>query len=295
MGNHRADRRSPAATSATPHELGQVASAAAPVTAGKRRASAPARPRLRLASAAPIVAGVAALAVSAGGAVQAGLDPAPASDSSAVSAAPELRPVSALSGVSQVSSESVLKLRERAVSRDSARDTLQDSAQEEQLQVVEAQAQERNATMAKFAKQVEAQSAKIRENAWVLPVANYRLSATFGQSSYLWSRNHTGLDFAAPYGTPILAVAGGVVTSVGYDGSYGNKVVVALDDGTEVWYAHMSAFAVSVGESVRAGEQLGSVGSTGNSTGNHLHLEVRPGAGDPVDPYQALIVHGITP
>ena len=82
---------------------------------------------------------------------------------------------------------------------------------------------------------------------------------------------------------------------MGYDGSYGNKTVITLDDGTELWFCHQSAFAVEDGDVVRAGEVIGYVGSTGNTTGSHLHLEVRPGAGDPVDPYAAMLVHGLQP
>jgi murein DD-endopeptidase MepM/ murein hydrolase activator NlpD len=114
-------------------------------------------------------------------------------------------------------------------------------------------------------------------------------------SSGLWSHYHTGLDFAAPSGTPIYAVANGVVTSVGYDGAYGNKTVITLEDGTELWFCHQTSVNVSVGQEVHAGDTIGSVGSTGNTTGPHLHLEVRPGAGDPVDPYQALVVNGVQP
>ena len=90
-----------------------------------------------------------------------------------------------------------------------------------------------------------------------------------------------------------MSVANGVVTEVEYDGSYGNKTVVLLDDGTELWYCHQSSFAVGVGETVVGGQTIGYVGSTGNTTGPHLHLEVRPGAGDPVDPYAALVAHNV--
>jgi murein DD-endopeptidase MepM/ murein hydrolase activator NlpD len=92
-----------------------------------------------------------------------------------------------------------------------------------------------------------------------------------------------------------MAVANGVVASTGYDGSYGNKTVVTLEDGTELWFCHQTSFGVSEGDVVRAGQVIGSVGSTGHVTGPHLHLEVRPGGGDPVDPYEALVVHGLQP
>ena len=68
-----------------------------------------------------------------------------------------------------------------------------------------------------------------------------------------------------------------------------------LEDGTELWYCHQTSYTVSSGETVHAGELIGYIGSTGHVTGPHLHLEVRPGGGDPVDPYTALVVHGMTP
>ena len=106
---------------------------------------------------------------------------------------------------------------------------------------------------------------------------------------------HTGLDFAAPTGTPLKAVANGTITAVGYAGSYGYRTILTLEDGTEIWYCHQSTMTVSVGETVVGGQTIGTVGSTGNSTGPHLHLEIRPGGGNPVDPYAALISHGIQP
>ena len=121
----------------------------------------------------------------------------------------------------------------------------------------------------------------------------YHLTARFGDYSYLWSNLHTGLDFAAPTGTPIMAVAGGTITEVGYSGAYGNRTIETLPDGTELWYCHQNEFGTSVGATVRPGQVIGYVGSTGNVTGPHLHLEVHPGGGDPVDPYTALEVHGL--
>ena len=123
----------------------------------------------------------------------------------------------------------------------------------------------------------------------------YHLTARFGQCSGLWSHCHTGLDFAAPEGTPIHAIANGTVTDMGSAGAYGNRTIVTLEDGTELWYCHQSAFGVQKGQKVTAGQVIGAVGSTGNVTGPHVHIEVRPGAGDPVDPYQAMIAHGLKP
>ncbi|MDZ5620233.1 M23 family metallopeptidase [Nocardioides bizhenqiangii] len=131
-------------------------------------------------------------------------------------------------------------------------------------------------------------------DAHVLPLQGYRLTATFGDAGSLWSSDHTGLDFAAPEGTPLVAVGAGVVSEVGYDGSYGNKTVVTLEDGTELWYCHQSSQAVAVGERVAAGDVIGALGSTGNSTGPHLHLEVRVD-GEPIDPEAALADWGVRP
>ena len=199
-----------------------------------------------------------------------------------------------MGGASDEATVSVLEAREAAVSRDSRRDALADAADRKLVQQAEEQVKQRNAALAQFAKQAEAQAAKIALNQWVLPLDGYRLTAEFGDYG-LWANYHTGLDFAAPSGTPIHAIANGVVTSVGYDGAYGNKTVLTLDDGTELWFCHQTSFVVNEGDVVRAGQLIGYVGSTGNVTGPHLHLEVRPGGGDPVDPYEALRVHGLTP
>lgn len=86
---------------------------------------------------------------------------------------------------------------------------------------------------------------------------------------------HTGLDIATSRGTPISAVADGTVTYAGSRGSYGNMVIVSHGDGIETYYAHCNSIEVSVGEEVSQGEEIATVGSTGNSTGPHLHLEIR--------------------
>jgi murein DD-endopeptidase MepM/ murein hydrolase activator NlpD len=134
-----------------------------------------------------------------------------------------------------------------------------------------------------------------RPPAFVLPVVGYRLTGRFGDRSSLWSSVHTGLDFAAPSGTPIRAVAAGRVVSTGYDGPYGLKTVVRLADGTELWFCHQSVVRVQVGERVRVGQVIGDIGSTGNVTGPHLHLEVHPVGGDPVDPLTWLRARRLRP
>lgn len=127
---------------------------------------------------------------------------------------------------------------------------------------------------------------------WRSPVDGARLTARFGQSG-LWASTHTGLDFAAPEGTPLRAIGAGVVESAGYDGAYGNKVVLRLQDGTRLWYCHLSAFSVDAGDRVPAGGEIGALGSTGNSTGPHLHLEVQPPGTGAVNPEPWLAERGL--
>lgn len=101
------------------------------------------------------------------------------------------------------------------------------------------------------------------------------ITSRYGVSSRIRSSDHTGLDIAAPKGTPIKVVASGTVTSASYQGSYGNLVKVDHGNGLETWYAHTSEMYVSQGQKVEAGAVIATVGSTGNSTGPHLHLEIR--------------------
>lgn len=136
---------------------------------------------------------------------------------------------------------------------------------------------------------------KAKPPQWVLPVSGYDLTGRFGQSSGLWASTHTGLDFAAPEGAEIRSIGPGVVTEASSDGAFGNKTVVRLDDGTVLWYSHQSEFGVEVGQQLEPGDLLGYVGSTGNVTGPHLHLEVHPADGEPVDPEAWLSSHSVDP
>lgn len=134
---------------------------------------------------------------------------------------------------------------------------------------------------------------------WVSPLAGgYALTSPFGWRTHPVTgirKLHTGQDLGAPAGTPIYAAATGTVTR--YDGSsgYGNLVVIDHGDGTSTWYAHQCAgcVAVTVGQQVMAGTRIGAVGTTGLSTGNHLHFEVRVG-GVPIDPAPFLNERGVT-
>ena len=106
---------------------------------------------------------------------------------------------------------------------------------------------------------------------WAWP-ARGSVTSGFG---YRWGRLHAGIDIGAPTGTPIYAAKGGVVSFAGTMGGYGNIVVVDHGDGMTTRYGHQSQILSSVGQTVHPGDQLGKVGSTGNSTGPHLHFEVR--------------------
>lgn len=114
-----------------------------------------------------------------------------------------------------------------------------------------------------------------------------RITSRFGAVERVRSGAHTGLDIAAPAGTKILAVADGVVTYSSRMGSYGNLVKIDHGNGVETYYAHCSKILVKEGQKVKSGDNIALVGSTGNSTGNHLHLEVRI-KGKPVNPQKYL-------
>ncbi|MFD5813687.1 transglycosylase family protein [Streptomyces sp. NPDC127038] len=111
-----------------------------------------------------------------------------------------------------------------------------------------------------------------------------------------WSKGyHTGVDFPVPTGTSVAAVAAGHVVSAGWGGSFGYQVVIRHADGRYTQYGHLSAIAVKAGQSVVAGQRIGRSGSTGNSTGPHLHFEVRtgPAFGSDIDPVAYLRAGGV--
>lgn len=101
------------------------------------------------------------------------------------------------------------------------------------------------------------------------------ISSRYGAKSSIRSSAHTGLDIAAATGTPIRVAMSGKVSFAGWKGSYGKLVIVDHGDGVQTYYAHCSSILVSTGETVKQGETIAKVGTTGNSTGPHLHLEIR--------------------
>jgi murein DD-endopeptidase MepM/ murein hydrolase activator NlpD len=122
---------------------------------------------------------------------------------------------------------------------------------------------------------------------YVKPVSCSALTADFGGANSPWAASNTGQDFAVPTGTPAVAIHTGVITAAGWAGSFGYRIVLTLDDGTQLWYCHLSSMVKTSGRVV-TGDVIGRVGATGNATVPQLHLEVRPGGGEPVDPLEWL-------
>jgi murein DD-endopeptidase MepM/ murein hydrolase activator NlpD len=130
---------------------------------------------------------------------------------------------------------------------------------------------------------------------WTAPVETYELSASFGSGGSRWANRHTGQDFAVPVGTPVRSVGTGRVLKVSCGGAFGIQVVIEHAGGYYTQYAHLAAVAVDQGDKVEAGQWIGQSGSTGNSTGPHLHFEVRvtPEMGSALDPVPWLSQRGV--
>ncbi|TGN74921.1 M23 family metallopeptidase [Streptomyces bauhiniae] len=145
-----------------------------------------------------------------------------------------------------------------------------------------------------------ASAASASATSWVDPVKKYTLSASFDQGGSHWAHKHSGQDFAVPTGTEVLAAHGGTVVKAGPNGAgdgpaYGNAVVIKHGNGLYSQYAHLSRVDVKVGQVVKTGQHIALSGSTGNSTGPHLHFEIRktPNYGSAVNPVTFLKAHGV--
>jgi murein DD-endopeptidase MepM/ murein hydrolase activator NlpD len=126
------------------------------------------------------------------------------------------------------------------------------------------------------------------------PLDNFRMTSGFGMRVHPvlgGLRGHKGIDMAAPTGTPVYAPADGVVAKAEWFGAYGNFIAIGHGSELETRYGHLSRMAVSAGQRVRKGDLIGYVGSTGRSTGPHLHYEVRI-AGEAVDPLPYMTESG---
>ncbi|MBD2177713.1 peptidoglycan DD-metalloendopeptidase family protein [Pseudanabaena sp. FACHB-1998] len=145
---------------------------------------------------------------------------------------------------------------------------------------------------------VSPQLPQLTASAYLPDVQDYGLSSGFiwpadgvftSGYGWRWGRVHQGIDIAAPIGTPILAAASGVVEYSSWnDGGYGNMIDIRHADGTITRYAHMNELYVKEGQTVSQGQTIGAMGSTGFSTGPHLHFEIRPNGGSAIDPMAFL-------
>ncbi|MGW8380472.1 M23 family metallopeptidase [Streptomyces sp. ODS28] len=157
-----------------------------------------------------------------------------------------------------------------------------------------AEAEKKAKIEAEKKRKAEAERLAKLARSFTLPVSNYTLSEGFGASGGMWQSTHTGQDFASPTGTPVKAIHSGTIKEAGWAGSFGYRIVLQLDDGTELWFCHLSSMNKSAGEKVGTGDVIGRVGSTGNSSGPHLHVEVHPGGGDAIDPLAWLRGKGLS-
>ncbi|ADI09091.1 peptidase [Streptomyces bingchenggensis BCW-1] len=171
----------------------------------------------------------------------------------------------------------------------------------EKKAAAEAAAKARQAAEARQkAAEAAKKAAEAKAASWVTPVASYQIGASFGLAGNLWAHNHSGQDFVVPSGTSVRAVHGGVVVKAGGNGAgdgpaYGNAIVIKHADNTYSQYAHLSLVKVSVGQTVATGQEIGLSGNTGNTTGPHLHFEIRttPNYGSAVEPLAFLRSHGV--
>ncbi|MFD0373275.1 M23 family metallopeptidase [Streptomyces sp. NPDC127114] len=173
-----------------------------------------------------------------------------------------------------------------------------------QVEAAQAKAAQVKAAQLKAAA-AKAQAVKVaaakKAPSWVKPVSSYTLTASFNQGGAMWAHKHSGQDFAVPVGTPVKAAGAGTVVKAGPNGggdgpAYGNAIVVKHVNGTYSQYAHLSKIKVNIGQKVAAGQQIALSGNTGNSSGPHLHFEIRttPNYGSAVNPAAFLRSHGVS-
>ncbi|GAA4340554.1 M23 family metallopeptidase [Streptomyces venetus] len=164
----------------------------------------------------------------------------------------------------------------------------------------EAAKAEKAAKAAAAKKAAVKKAAKKAAPSWIDPVKKYKLSASFAQNGGMWAHKHSGQDFAVPSGTKVLAAHGGTVVKAGGNGAgdgpaYGNAIVIKHGNGTYSQYAHLSKIEVRIGQVVKTGQEIARSGNTGNSSGPHLHFEIRttPNYGSAVDPVKFLRAKGV--
>ncbi|MGW5422387.1 M23 family metallopeptidase [Streptomyces sp. NPDC003943] len=196
----------------------------------------------------------------------------------------------------------------QVITEESLTEHVDAQAAAQEKQAFEAAARVKAAAEAK--RKAEARAKEIREakeraareaerkrlNSFQAPVAHSYVSTGYNTGGSLWSSgHHSGIDFHAAYGTTVVSVGSGTVVEAGWGGAYGNNIVIRMNDGTYTQYGHLSAIRVHVGQKVTPGEQIGVSGSSGNSTGPHLHFEARtsPEYGSDIDPVAYLRARGV--
>jgi murein DD-endopeptidase MepM/ murein hydrolase activator NlpD len=195
------------------------------------------------------------------------------------------------------------------VAADSLADQIADQAAAQQQEADEAAARakaeaeakrkaEERAEEAREARQRAAREAeRKRLNSFQLPVVGSYVTTGYQAGGSFWSSgSHSGVDFRAAAGSSVVAVGSGTVVEAGWAGAYGNNIVIRMNDGSYTQYGHLSSIGVSVGQRVTPGQQIGLSGSTGNSTGPHLHFEARTSSeyGSDIDPVAYLRAHGVS-
>jgi murein DD-endopeptidase MepM/ murein hydrolase activator NlpD len=163
-------------------------------------------------------------------------------------------------------------------------------AAQDQLSHDQAVAESSLTDLTNRANAARAEAERQAEMHWVAPIVA-RLTQRFGGAN-----GHPGIDLGAAYGTPIDAAHRGTVIYAGWESGYGNFIQIMHENNVVTCYGHLSKILVHVGQSVDTGQEIGLEGSTGHSTGPHLHFEVRLGGqyGTKIDPLAWLAEHGIT-
>lgn len=238
------------------------------------------------------LAGVATLATA--GVLATLASPAVAADAEAAASAEEtgLTPIVSMGSLAdEIADQAAAQKREAAEA--AARAKAKAEAEAEAKRKAEARAKEIREAKERAAREAE----RKRLNAFRLPVAGSHVTTGYQTGGSLWSSgSHSGVDFRAASGTTVVSVGSGTVVEAGWGGAYGNNIVIRMNDGTYTQYGHLSSIAVSVGQQVTPGQQIGLSGSTGNSTGPHLHFEARTTAeyGSDMNPVAYLRARGVS-
>lgn len=238
------------------------------------------------------LAGVATLATA--GVIGTLASPAVAADAEAAVAAEDTgltQIVSTGSLADEIADQAAAQKQEAAEA--AARAKAKAEAEAEAKRKAEARAKEIREAKERAAREAE----RKRLNAFRLPIAGSFVTTGYQTGGSLWSSgSHSGVDFRAASGSTVVAVGAGTVVEAGWGGAYGNNIVLRMNDGTYTQYGHLSSLAVSVGQQVMAGQKIGLSGSTGNSTGPHLHFEARTTAeyGTDVNPVAYLRARGVS-